>query len=50
MTITQFKPDSHDAWYNQGVILDNLGRYDEALKAYNIAYLSIHIIHIYKIA
>lgn len=33
----ELKPDYVEAWYNKGVVLDNLGRHDEALKAYDKA-------------
>jgi lipoprotein NlpI len=28
-------PDNADAWYNMGVTLHNLGRYNEAMEAYD---------------
>jgi tetratricopeptide (TPR) repeat protein len=28
-----YKPDYHEAWYNKGVALGNLGRYQEAIDA-----------------
>ena len=28
---------SHKAWYNKGIALDDLGRYEEAIKAYDKA-------------
>ncbi len=35
----QHKPDKHEAWYNRGVALGNLGRYEEAIASYNQALL-----------
>ena len=31
------KPDLHEAWNNRGIVLDNLGRYEEAMQSYNQA-------------
>ena len=33
----QFKPDKHEAWYNRGVALINLGRYEEAIASFDRA-------------
>jgi superkiller protein 3 len=33
----EFKPDDHEAWYNRGISLDNLGRYEEAISSYDKA-------------
>ena len=33
----QINPDDVPAWYNKGIALDNLGKYDEAIKAYDEA-------------
>ena len=33
----EFKPDDHQAWYNRGISLDNLGRYEEAISSYDKA-------------
>jgi superkiller protein 3 len=33
----EFKPDYHEAWYNRGISLDNLGRYEEAISSYDKA-------------
>ncbi|HEY9798504.1 MAG TPA: UPF0175 family protein, partial [Leptolyngbyaceae cyanobacterium] len=34
---TKFKQDFHEAWYNRGITLLNLGRLDQALASYNKA-------------
>ena len=31
------QPDLHEAWYNRGIALDNLGRYEEAIASYDKA-------------
>ncbi|MBW4499216.1 MAG: tetratricopeptide repeat protein [Scytonema hyalinum WJT4-NPBG1] len=31
------QPDLHEAWYNRGIALDNLGRYEEAIASYDQA-------------
>ena len=33
----KLKPDEHEAWNNRGVVLHNLGRYEEALASYDKA-------------
>ena len=33
----EFKPDDHEAWYNRGNSLKNLGRYEEAISSYDKA-------------
>jgi tetratricopeptide (TPR) repeat protein len=33
----EFKPDLHEAWYNRGISLGNLGRYEEAISSYDKA-------------
>ena len=33
----EFKPDLHEAWYNRGISLKNLGRYEEAISSYDKA-------------
>jgi tetratricopeptide (TPR) repeat protein len=33
----EIKPDKHDAWYNRGISLDELGRYEEAIASYDKA-------------
>ena len=33
----EIKPDLHEAWYNRGVALGNLGRYEEAIASYDRA-------------
>ncbi|MBS9382766.1 MAG: tetratricopeptide repeat protein [Dolichospermum sp. BR01] len=33
----EFKPDLHEAWYNRGYSLDDLGRYEEAISSYDKA-------------
>ncbi|QYX31487.1 tetratricopeptide repeat protein [Sphaerospermopsis torques-reginae] len=33
----EFKPDYHQAWYNRGISLRNLGRYEEAISSYDKA-------------
>ncbi|MFO0409179.1 MAG: tetratricopeptide repeat protein [Dolichospermum sp.] len=33
----EFKPDYHEAWYNRGNSLNNLGRYEEAISSYDKA-------------
>ncbi|MFN7382379.1 MAG: tetratricopeptide repeat protein [Dolichospermum sp.] len=33
----EFKPDYHQAWYNRGNSLDDLGRYEEAISSYDKA-------------
>jgi Flp pilus assembly protein TadD len=33
----EFKPDLHQAWYNRGISLGNLGRYEEAISSYDKA-------------
>ena len=33
----RFKPDKHEALYNKGTALANLGRYEEAIAAYDQA-------------
>jgi tetratricopeptide (TPR) repeat protein len=33
----QFKPDKHEAWYNRGIALGNLGRYKDEVAAYDKA-------------
>ncbi|MDB9485281.1 tetratricopeptide repeat protein [Dolichospermum circinale CS-537/01] len=33
----EFKPDDHEAWYNRGISLKNLGRYEEAISSYDKA-------------
>jgi tetratricopeptide (TPR) repeat protein len=33
----QLKPDDHEAWYNRGIALRNLGRYEEAIASYDKA-------------
>ncbi|NET69826.1 MAG: tetratricopeptide repeat protein, partial [Sphaerospermopsis sp. SIO1G2] len=33
----EFKPDDHQAWYNRGNSLSNLGRYEEAIASYDQA-------------
>jgi superkiller protein 3 len=33
----EFKPDKHEAWYNRGNSLGNLGRYEEAISSYDKA-------------
>ena len=33
----EFKPDDHEAWYNRGISLYNLGRYEEAISSYDKA-------------
>ena len=33
----KFQPDYHQAWYNRGNALDNLGRHEEALASYGQA-------------
>ena len=31
------KPDDHQAWYNRGIALGNLGRLDEAIASFDKA-------------
>jgi tetratricopeptide (TPR) repeat protein len=31
----QFKPDSHDAWYNRGVALKELGQLEKAIASHD---------------
>ncbi len=31
------KPDDHDAWYNRGIALGKLGRFEEAIASYDQA-------------
>ncbi|MEH2456081.1 tetratricopeptide repeat protein [Nostoc sp.] len=33
----KFKPDDHQAWYNRGIALDELGRFEEAIVSYEQA-------------
>jgi tetratricopeptide (TPR) repeat protein len=33
----KFKPDYHEAWYNRGIALGNLGRFEEALASFDQA-------------
>ena len=33
----EIKPDYHDAWYNRGIALGNLGRWEEAIASYDKA-------------
>ena len=33
----QLKPDDHQAWYNRGIALGNLGRLDEAIASFDKA-------------
>jgi tetratricopeptide (TPR) repeat protein len=33
----EFKPDDHQAWYNRGIALENLGRYEEAIASFTEA-------------
>ncbi|MEH2144575.1 tetratricopeptide repeat protein [Nostoc sp.] len=33
----KFKPDDHQAWYNRGIALDELGRFEEAIISYEQA-------------
>jgi tetratricopeptide (TPR) repeat protein len=33
----QFNPAKHEAWYNRGIALSNLGRYEEAIASYDQA-------------
>ncbi|WP_225902937.1 tetratricopeptide repeat protein [Pseudanabaena yagii] len=33
----EIKPDYHEAWYNRGIALDNLGRYEEEIASYDQA-------------
>lgn len=33
----KFKPDDHQAWYNRGIALDELGRFEEAIISYDQA-------------
>jgi tetratricopeptide (TPR) repeat protein len=33
----KFKPDYHEAWYNRGITLGNLGRLEEAISSYDQA-------------
>ena len=33
----EFKPDYHEAWYNRGNSLRNVGRYEEAISSYDKA-------------
>ena len=33
----EFKPDDHQAWYNRGYSLGNLGRYEEAISSFDKA-------------
>jgi tetratricopeptide (TPR) repeat protein len=33
----EFKPDKHEAWYNRGIALGNLGRNEEAIASYDKA-------------
>ncbi|MBD2533325.1 tetratricopeptide repeat protein [Nostoc flagelliforme FACHB-838] len=33
----KLKPDYHQAWYNRGIALDDLGRFEEAIASYNQA-------------
>jgi len=33
----KFKPDYHEAWYNRGIALDDLGRFEEVIASYDQA-------------
>jgi Flp pilus assembly protein TadD len=33
----EIKPDDHQAWYNRGIALGNLGRDEQAIASYNQA-------------
>ncbi|MFO7033163.1 hypothetical protein B9T07_25825, partial [Limnospira fusiformis CCALA 023] len=33
----EFKPDYHQAWYNRGVALSDLGEYEKAISSYDQA-------------
>ncbi|MBC6455787.1 MAG: tetratricopeptide repeat protein, partial [Hormoscilla sp. SP5CHS1] len=33
----EIKPDDYEAWYNRGIALDELSRYDEALASFDKA-------------
>jgi tetratricopeptide (TPR) repeat protein len=34
----EIKPDYHQAWFNRGVALGNLGRYEEAIASYDSSF------------
>jgi Flp pilus assembly protein TadD len=36
-TATEIDPQDADAWISKGLALDDLGRYEEAIEAYNEA-------------
>jgi tetratricopeptide (TPR) repeat protein len=33
----EIKPNYHEAWFNRGIALDNLGRWEEAIASYDKA-------------